>query len=150
MMLSLPPMRQDWFRYLLLWGQAFSLTEGLTNWAKTLILRPRPLAYYYAADYPHVPVGLAEAALTTDTRFSYFSGHTSMTAVSSFFVARTFADYCPDSRAKPWVWASAALLPALVGIWRVRAGKHYPTDVLTGYLVGASVGLLIPALHRRK
>jgi membrane-associated phospholipid phosphatase len=30
----------------------------------------------------------------------------------------------------------------------MRAGKHFPTDVLTGVLVGGAVGTLVPYLHR--
>lgn len=149
-MLAAPRIRRDWSRYLLLWWQALSLTDGLTTWTKTLTLRPRPLAYNFGSRYPDVPADLDEAARSSDARFSFFSGHTSFTAVSTFFVARTFADYYPESSARPWVWASAAILPALVGFWRVRAGKHYPSDVVMGYLVGASVGWMIPVLHRRK
>lgn len=149
-MLAAPRIRGDWSRYLLLWWQALSLTDGLTTWSKSLTLRPRPLAYYFATRYPELPADLEAAALTPEARFSFFSGHTSLTAVSTFFLARTFADYYPESQARSWVWAGAALLPALVGFWRVRAGKHHPSDVIAGYLVGASVGWLIPALHRRK
>lgn len=47
------------------------------------------------------------------------------------------------------MWTGAAILPALTGITRVKAGKHYWTDVITGYAVGALVGTLTPLLHRR-
>lgn len=148
-LLTARSVRHDWPQYLLLWWQALSLTDGLTTWTKSLTLRPRPFAYYFAAASPDVPPAVQQAVGQADARFAYFSGHTSITAASTFFAARAFADYFPDAQARPWVWAGAALLPALVGFWRVRAGKHYPTDVLTGYLVGASIGWLIPALHRR-
>ena len=48
------------------------------------------------------------------------------------------------------MWTGAAIVPALVGFTRVKAGKHYWTDVLTGYAVGALVGTLTPFLHRRE
>ena len=41
------------------------------------------------------------------------------------------------------------LLPALVAINRVRALKHFPTDTIIGGIIGASFGLLIPALHKK-
>ena len=44
----------------------------------------------------------------------------------------------------------AAALPALTGYLRIRAGRHYPSDVLVGYLVGGAVGYLIPTLHKKK
>ncbi|MEY3209904.1 MAG: superfamily, partial [Pseudomonadota bacterium] len=33
---------------------------------------------------------------------------------------------------------------------RVAAGRHHPSDVLAGALIGASVGLVVPTLHQRK
>ncbi len=40
-------------------------------------------------------------------------------------------------------------LPALTGYLRIRAGKHYPSDVLAGYALGALIGYAVPALHRK-
>ena len=44
----------------------------------------------------------------------------------------------------PWI------PPAFVGYLRYRALKHYPTDLLIGVFIGASLGILIPELHRNK
>ena len=35
-----------------------------------------------------------------------------------------------------------------VSVERVRAGAHFPTDVLGGAMAGAGDGLLVPHLHR--
>lgn len=142
--------RNNWGQHLLLYWETLTLIDGLTTWTKSLALRNRPFNYYYANTYPNHPPDLEAAVLESDARFSFFSGHTSFTAASSFFFAKTFHDYYPNSPARPWVWAGAALLPALVGYLRVRAGKHYPTDVMAGYLIGAAVGFGVPALHRRR
>ena len=39
-------------------------------------------------------------------------------------------------------------LTAFVSVERVRAGAHFPTDVLAGSLAGAATGVLVPHLHR--
>jgi membrane-associated phospholipid phosphatase len=49
----------------------------------------------------------------------------------------------------PYVWATAAAFPLVTGILRLTAGKHYPSDVLVGYLVGAATGILVPFAHQR-
>ena len=34
-----------------------------------------------------------------------------------------------------------------VGLLKIRAGYHYPTDIMAGALAGISSGLLVPFLH---
>lgn len=117
------------------------LTAGLTNLTKTLVKRPRPLVY-------NTDVPLHIRLESRRNRYSFFSGHTSLSACGSFLTAKMFSDFHPDSNLKPAVWAGAAALPALTGYLRVRGGKHYLTDVLVGYAIGALVGVLVPELHR--
>ncbi len=79
---------------------------------------------------------------------SFFGGHTAHTATATFFAAQVFHDFNPGSPAQPYVWGVAAAVPAVVAYFRVRAGKHFLTDNLVGYAVGATVGVLVPRLHR--
>ncbi len=83
-----------------------------------------------------------------EARLSFFSGHASNTAAMSFFTAQTLVQNRPDMQNKGLVWATAATLPALTALWRVKAGKHFPTDVIVGYGIGALIGVLVPNLHR--
>jgi membrane-associated phospholipid phosphatase len=32
----------------------------------------------------------------------------------------------------------------------MEAGKHFLTDVIVGYTIGATVGVLVPQLHKKK
>ncbi len=52
--------------------------------------------------------------------------------------------------AKIALWSFSAYIPALTGYFRVKAGKHFTTDVMAGYAVGAFTGWLIPHLHKKK
>jgi membrane-associated phospholipid phosphatase len=36
---------------------------------------------------------------------------------------------------------------ALIGVARVGAGGHFPSDVIAGAAVGTGIGIAIPALH---
>ncbi|GAB4408871.1 MAG: hypothetical protein OHK0039_12210 [Bacteroidia bacterium] len=140
-------LRRDGKTLFPIWNEALVLTAGLTGLVKWLTLRPRPYNYLDpGGNYP----GLAEELLSSDARLAFFSGHTSLTAVSAFVTARIIHDYFPDS---PWRWVgwgTAIVLPAVAGWMRVRAGKHYPSDVIVGYLVGAAVGYTVPLLHKRQ
>ena len=116
------------------------LNEALTGITKALVRRPRPNAYN--ADAP-------EAVRTArDNSFSFFSGHTSHSAALMFFTAKTLTDYVDRPGVEAIAWTTAALLPAATGFFRYQAGKHFPSDVIVGYVVGATVGMLIPHLHK--
>ncbi len=109
--------------------------------AAGLVQRSRPLVY-------NSSLTVAERQ-DKDEQRSFFAGHTAATAAATFFAAKVFSDFNPDSKLKPYVWAAAAAVPALVGYQRLRAGKHFLTDNLLGYGVGAACGILIPQLHKK-
>ncbi|MCO5231923.1 MAG: phosphatase PAP2 family protein [Chitinophagales bacterium] len=125
-----------------MWAETFALTYALTGMTKELVRRTRPYVYY-----DDVPL---EKKMKKEARASFFSGHTSMTAASTFFTAKIYADMNPNSRWKPLVWTGAAMFPLGVGMLRYSGGKHFWTDILTGYIVGATVGILVPHLHKNK
>ena len=133
--------RKDFGKIMLLYGETLLLTEGITHLTKRLGKRPRPFVYNELASLA--------SKKTKQARYSFFSGHTSITASNCFFTAKVFQDYYPDSKLRYYVWGTAIVIPALTGYLRVRAGKHYPSDVITGYAVGAAIGFLVPHLHRQ-
>ncbi len=135
-------MRNDVFDISLIYGETLFFTVGLTVITKNTTHRIRPLVYNSNFSL--------DDKMTKNARFSFFSGHASVVAASSFFTAKVFSDYHPDSKWKPWVWGAAITFPAITGYLRVRAGKHFPTDVMTGYAVGALVGYFVPHIHKRK
>lgn len=116
------------------------INAGLINFSKTLVRRPRPFVYNGMAPL--------ELKLKQEARYSFFSGHTAVSSYFTFAGAQMYNDIYPDSQYKSTVWATAAILPLLTGYGRMRAGKHFPSDVLVGYGVGALLGVLVPRLHR--
>ena len=66
-------------------------------------------------------------------------------------MAKVFSDYHPNSKQflKIAVWTFSISLPAVTGFFRVRAGKHFPSDVIMGYALGAVSGWIIPHLHKK-
>jgi membrane-associated phospholipid phosphatase len=132
--------RRDFLKIALMASEAGLTASGLVNTTKGIAQRTRPYVYGTAAPL--------DERFSDDGRLSFFSGHTAFSATACFFGAKVFHDYFPQSKLRPWVWTVAALAPAGIGYLRVRAGKHFLSDVLTGYAVGAAVGYLVPRLHR--
>ncbi|WP_178988403.1 phosphatase PAP2 family protein [Winogradskyella schleiferi] len=116
-------------------GALYTITAGLAN-------RSRPYVYNTEnSDFRR---------LSKNGQRSFYSGHVAATATATFFSAKAFQDFNPDSAGIPYVWAGAAILPAAVGYLRLQAGEHFLTDVLLGYGLGALAGYYIPELHKRK
>lgn len=133
--------RRDAGKLAILYTETMLLTSGLTNLTKASFRRSRP--YVFAPDWD------PDRPLKSGDRASFLSGHTSLAAAGSFFFATVFSDYYPESKLKRYVWGAAITIPALTGYLRVRAAKHFPTDVIAGYALGAGIGYLVPTLHKK-
>jgi membrane-associated phospholipid phosphatase len=49
----------------------------------------------------------------------------------------------------PWAVLGVGLAAStFVGIARVEAGKHFPSDVIGASAIGGALGVLIPAVHK--
>lgn len=136
-----PQARKDWKAVTVMGAEAYLLNASLTALVKEIFQRKRPFLYNENA-----PLYKKQKA---DATSSFFSGHTSVVATNSFFTAYMLTNYTTNNKYDPVIWATAATIPAITAALRVRAGKHFPTDVAVGYLVGALSGILIPMLHKR-
>lgn len=132
--------RENTKEILVMYAEVYSLNGAVTALTKSSVGRYRPYAYN-----PNVDI---ELKLSSTTRRSFFSGHVSHVASFSYFTATLFDDLYPNSDFKYLVWAGAVSAPAITGYLRVKAGRHFPSDVIVGYIVGASIGYFIPELHK--
>ncbi len=140
-MLASPHLDRDQkWTYALMYFETEILTYSVTEITKNITRRIRPYAYN-----PEVPI--QDKIISSDARRSFFSGHTSMSFASIAFLAHTYAAIHPDSRWKPVIWCAGISTATLVGVLRILSGKHFPTDVLVGALVGSFIGVVIPKLH---
>jgi len=112
------------------------------NLTKFTVRRPRPYAY----DPQH---GLAEDD-TYNASLSFFSGHASLVFSMATSYSYLFSKRHPDSPLVVPIWIGAHTLAAATAGLRVRAGKHFWSDVVTGAAVGSLIGFLVPFLHTRE
>lgn len=107
----------------------------------TTLATSRPRPYTYGSRAP-----LAKR-MSGDASQSFISSHTSVSfavATSMFIAMRRLH---PNS-ALPWLTLGVGLAGATsIASARVFAGQHFPTDVFSGAVIGASVGVIIPSLH---
>lgn len=122
--------------------ETMATTGALFTMSAGLVEKSRPLVYN---------TDLTDEKRTDkDEQRSFFAGHTAATAAATFFAAKVYNDFHPDSNLKPLIWGIAAAIPASVGYLRIKSGKHFLTDNIIGYAVGAASGILIPELHKLK
>lgn len=120
--------------------EAIALNAGATFLTKNLFKRPRPFVF-------NPNTNITDQRTRSATQ-SFVSGHTSSSSVLGFFSASVFSRLFPDSKWKTPLWIAGTTIPAVVGLLRVEAGRHFPTDVIAGYGLGALIGILIPEQHR--
>ncbi len=124
-----------------LYVETMAVTGALFTMTNGNVVRNRPLTY-------SEEVEMSEKT-RANAQNSFYAGHTAAAASASFFAAKIFHDFNPDSKLRPYVWAAAAAVPAGVGYLRLRAGKHFLSDNILGYAMGAAAGILVPQLHKK-
>ena len=141
----------DLAAYTLMFAQAIALQNGVNLMVRAMELWPRP--YVYAKDgYGSGDREVVERAEKADAEAygSFFSGHTSAAFTVAVFTGEWFSEFYPNSPYGGIVWAGALSAAALEGVLRIAAGKHYPTDVAVGALVGSGISLAIIQIHKRR
>jgi len=120
-------------------GLAYAGSVGATavvaGLVKVTVKRQRPYTYNRDA---HVQA-FTRTAKGSD--HSFFSGHTSLSfaaATSGGVLTNAVND---DDASRYAIWAAGGALASATGILRVRAGKHFPTDVLVGAVIGTAAGV---------
>ena len=135
-------MRKETKEITTMYLETFSINFLTTTFIKLTLTRNRPFVFN-----PNVDIS---EKMKKTARMSFYSGHVSHTAAMSVFTAKVFSDFYPDSKWKPLVWTGAFAIPTFTGYLRYKAGRHYPSDVVTGIVMGSFFGYIIPHLHKVK
>lgn len=133
--------RRDAGRISIMYIEALGLTGSIYTMTAANVNKFRPLVYSEEAP-------MSERT-SSGAKNSFFGGHPSLTATSTFFAAKVFSDYYPERKGMHVILYSAATLATLGNAYlRFKAGKHFLTDLMIGVPLGALNGILIPQLHK--
>lgn len=108
----------------------------------TMLATRRPRPWLYGEEAPLADRERGNASV------SFPSGHTANAFALALALFQLERARHPDSSGPYWLLAGAGGVAAAIGLTRVLAGDHFPTDVFAGALLGSAVGWLVPELHR--
>ena len=120
-------------------AETFMFTASLVSISKTNIQRKRPYVYNENVD---IRVRTAKAS-----QHSFFSAHTALAFSGAMLTAKMIDDFYPDKN-NFVIYATAATTASVVGYLRYKSGKHFPTDIIVGAIIGTGAALLVPYIHK--
>jgi membrane-associated phospholipid phosphatase len=134
--------RKDAGKFIFLYWETMAVTGVFYTAAPMIWDRYRPYAYNENASMGDRTSGVVKN--------SFFAGHVALVASSTFFIAKVYGDYHPDSKIK-WVFYTGASAATLATAYlRHRAGKHFPSDIIVGTVLGTATGILVPHFHKHR
>lgn len=120
------------------YGETLTANLLLNGLSKPAFRRPRPYTYGWPEK---------DDANPQDRNLSFYSGHSSTAFAAALAGSLLYAESAPDRAAKLVVWGTELAFAGATANLRVRAGKHYYSDVVVGAMVGSSLGILVPVVH---
>jgi len=127
---------------LLIYGESLAVNLAVFEGAKHLVQRPRPYLYSKSP-------AVARYAKTQgdDAYQSFYSAH-----AATAFCAATAGAYLAGATSnnggtRALAWGGGFAAAAAAANLRVRAGKHFYSDVVVGGIIGIAIGYAVPALH---
>jgi len=126
----------------MIYGQTFALNLAGTAAVKYIVKRPRPYTY---SESESVVRYAADAG--KDSHVSFYSGHASIAFSSAVAGSYLYAADSTSRAGKASAWLVNITLAAATANLRVRAGKHFYSDVVIGALIGSALGYAVPAFH---
>jgi undecaprenyl-diphosphatase len=106
----------------------------ISSWTKNIIARPRPSI---------IP------QLIKAQGFSYPSGHSITSAAIYLTMAILACRHFKQIKSRIVLLALAALMITLISFSRIYLGVHYPSDTMSGALIGLSWALFMAALFSK-
>jgi hypothetical protein len=98
-------------------------------------------------NYRTPPAAAYVASQGVDAQLSFYSGHASSAFAAAIGGSYLFAAAHPEGMAKSYLWGVESAMATATAILRIRAGKHFYSDVAVGMVVGSAMGIGVPLLE---
>ena len=134
--------RKDAGKIIFLYLESMSITGLLYTASVYFTNRYRPYAYN-----PQAPMSERKRG---GGKNSFFAGHVAVVGTSTFFIAKVYSDYHPDSKFKYFLYGVAIAATGATAYLRHRGGQHFPSDIVLGTTIGILSGILVPNVHKNK
>jgi membrane-associated phospholipid phosphatase len=125
----------------------------LNTFTKYAIRRPRPYTHQLHSGTCSAgrnrKVSSTKRFVNTDSYLSFYSGHSSTVFAAAVAGSLLVAERDQHNATSQALWAVEGLFAGTTAALRYFAGKHYPSDIMVGAVVGTAVGVLIPYAHVR-
>lgn len=138
------PVDEPAARRALVYGESLAINLALVQVVKYAVQRPRPFNHHTDGR-----VRAFAARRGRDSQISFFSGHSSTAFTAAVAGSYLYAMQAESERARAAVWGAHLALAAATASLRVRAGRHYYSDIAVGAIVGMGIGVSVPLLHAR-
>ncbi len=135
-----PGSRQSWI-VAAMYGEVSLINNALGELLNGVTNRTRPFVYNDSLDIPF------EVRSEVEARRAFPSGHTANAFAAAVFLSSVYAKLNPGSSARTWIWAGSLTVAATTGYMRYKGGKHFPTDIISGAIIGSLIGWGVPKLH---
>jgi membrane-associated phospholipid phosphatase len=132
--------RHDFWKLTFLYWEALSITGLFGAGAPFFIDRYRPYAYDITGETS------MEQRQVQNAKNSAFSGHVEVIATTTFFIAKVYSDYFPET--KLMAFGLASLATGGMAYLRLTGGMHFPSDIVIGTAIGTLSGILVPHFHK--
>jgi hypothetical protein len=126
----------------LVYAEVLSVNMFANTVVKYGVQRPRP---YASRSEPETLSYIRSEG--RDAYLSFYSGHASTAFAAAVSGSYMFAATHPDSSTRLWMWGVEFALASATATLRVRAGKHYYSDVIVGAAAGSAIGIGVPLLE---
>ncbi|MFI5219935.1 MAG: phosphatase PAP2 family protein [Bacteroidia bacterium] len=134
--------RHDAGKIGLLYLEALAITGMIYTGCVYFVDRYRPQTYNTS-----IPV---EDRTGGNYKDAFIAGHPALVATATFFTAKVYSDYNPDSKFKYALYGLAVGATGYTVYLRHIAGKHFPSDFILGVSTGILSGMLVPHFHKNK